>query len=212
MCRTRSKDDYPIERLKSDYGLELQSHKADEWIEREGIIFEPSAPYSEEQNSVFERMGRTIMDMTKATILEGNIDDELWPELVLAMTYVKNSRPTKVLQNLSPYEAFTQDHPDISHLRVLGSTVYVFLPEEERSLKSEKWATRALKRTLVGYDGHTIYRVHIKEQNKVVRVKDLQIFEDYETKVITDLPDYENDTPAFQGFLLEDNDDKEESL
>ena len=71
------------------------------------------------------------MDMTRATILEGNIDDDLWPELVLAMTYVKNSRPTKALQNLSPYEALTRDHPDISHLRVLGSTVYVFPYEEE---------------------------------------------------------------------------------
>ena len=114
------------------------------------------------------------MDMTRATILEGNIDDELWPELVLAMTYVKNSRPTKALQNLSPHEALT-------HLRILGSIVYVFLHEEERSLKSEKWAPRALKGTLVGYDGHTIYRVHIKEQNKVIRVKDLRIFEDCES-------------------------------
>lgn len=54
-------------------------------------MFEPSAPYSQEQNGVFEKIGRTIMDMTRATILEGNIDNNLWPELVLAMTYIKNS-------------------------------------------------------------------------------------------------------------------------
>ena len=66
---------------------------------------------------------------------------------------------------------------------------------------------------MVGYDGHTIYRVHIKEQNKVIRVKDLWIFEDYESKIATDLPDYNNGTSTFQGFLLGDNDDdKEESL
>ena len=40
-------------------------------------------------------------------------------------------------------------------------------------MKSEKWATQALKRILVGYDGHTIYRVHIREQNNVIRVKNL---------------------------------------
>ena len=171
----------------------------------------PSAPYSQEQNGVSERMGRTIMDMTRATILEGNIDDDLWHELVLAMTYVKNSRPTRALpQNLSPYEALTQDHPNISHLRILGSTVYVFLHEEEQSLKSEKWAPRALKGTLVGYDGHTIYRVYIKEQNKVIRVKDLRIFEDYESKSASELPDYNNGTPTFQGFNLDDNDDEKE--
>lgn len=63
------------------------------------------------------------MDMTRATNLEGNIDDELWPELVLAMTYIKNSRPTRALaDNLSPHEAHFHEKPDLSHLRILGST------------------------------------------------------------------------------------------
>lgn len=29
--------------------------------------------------------------MTKATILEGKINNDLWPELMLAMIYIKNS-------------------------------------------------------------------------------------------------------------------------
>ena len=209
LCRTRSKEEHPIERLRSDYGSELQSHQADDWMQKEGITFEPSAPYSQEQNDVSERMGRTIMDMTRATILEGNIDDDLWPELVLAMTYIKNSRPTKALDNLSPHEAHFHEQPSLTHLRILGSTVYVLLHKEERSMKSEKWAPRALKGTLVVYDGHTIYRVHIKEQNKVIRVKDLRIFEDYEAKKSTELPDYSNDLPTFQGFHYDDDDDEE---
>ena len=43
LCRIRSKDNHPIERLRSDYGFELQNHKAYEWMEKEGITFEPSA-------------------------------------------------------------------------------------------------------------------------------------------------------------------------
>lgn len=188
--------------LRSDYGSELQSHKANDWLEKEGIVFEPSAPYSQEQNGVSERVGRTIMDMTRATILEGNIDDELWPEIILAMTHIKNNRQTRALpSNTTPHEAQSQETANISHLRVLGSTVYVFLHEEERSRKSEKWAPRALKGTLVGYDGHTIYRMYIKDQNKVIQVKDLRIFEDFETKPSTDLSDYQ-DKPTFKGFLL----------
>ena len=49
LCKTRSKDDYPIEQLRSDYGFELQSHEADEWIEKEGIIFESLALYFQDQ-------------------------------------------------------------------------------------------------------------------------------------------------------------------
>lgn len=151
--------------------------------------------------------------MTRATILEGNIDDELWPELVLAMTYIKNSRPTRALaNNLSPHEAHFHEKPDLAYLRILGSTVYVLLHEEERSMKSEKWVPRALRGTLVGFDGHTIYRVHIKDQNRVIRVKDLRIFEDYKAKRSTELPDSSESLSTFQGFLHTDNDDDEQEL
>lgn len=85
-------------------------------------------------------MGKTLMDMIRATILEGNIDDELWPELVLAMTYIKNSRPTRALaNNLSPHKAHFYEKPDLSHLQILGSTVYILLHEEKHSMKSEKY-------------------------------------------------------------------------
>lgn len=45
------------------------------------------------------------MNITKTTNFEKNIDNNFWLELVLAMTYVKNSRPIKALQNLGPYKA-----------------------------------------------------------------------------------------------------------
>lgn len=32
--------------------------------------------------------------MVRATILQGGIDDTLWPEIVLTMTHIKNLRPT----------------------------------------------------------------------------------------------------------------------
>lgn len=209
LCKTRSNKERPVHRLRSDYGSELQSKRVEEWLEKEGIIFEPSAPYSQEQNGVSERVGRTIMDMTRATILEGNLCDNLWPEIVVAMTYIKKIWRTKALEgNSSPYYAQHQEDPDINHLRILGSTVYVFLHEEERDLKWEKWKARALRGKLVGFDGHTIYRVYIEQQAKVIRIKDLRIFEDYEPKDSTGLPTYE-ETPTFQGFPADDDDDKE---
>ena len=73
-------------------------------MSKEGIIFEPSAPYSQEQNGVSERVGQTIMDMARATILDRTIDDDLWPEIILAMTYVKNVRPTSSLEDKNPHE------------------------------------------------------------------------------------------------------------
>lgn len=102
--------------------------------------------------------------MTRATILEDNIDDEPWPKLVLAMTYIKNNRPIRALaNNISSHKAHFLKQLDLFHLQILGLTVYVLLQKEERLIKSEKWVLRVLKRILVGFNGRIIYRVHIKE-------------------------------------------------
>lgn len=75
-------------------------------------------------------------------------------------------------------------------------------------MKSEKSLPRTLKGTLVRYDGHTIYRMYCKDQRKVIRVKDLRIFEDYKNKLSTELLDYSKNTPIFQGFLFADDNNK----
>lgn len=167
LVRTRSGLDRPIQRLRSDYWSELQSREVDKWLTEQGITFEPSAPYSQEENGVSERTGRTIMDIVQTTILEGGIDDTLWPEIVLAMTHVKNLRPTRALKDsISPIEMQDQALPDLQHLRILGSNVYVFLHEEERSLKSAKWEASALRGKLAGFDGHKIYRSTSRTKTK----------------------------------------------
>lgn len=54
-------------------------------------MFKLSAPYCQKHYGVSKRIEKTIMDMTRATILKGNINDNLWPEVVLVMIYIKNS-------------------------------------------------------------------------------------------------------------------------
>lgn len=146
--------------------------------------------------------------MARTSIIEGEIDNSFWPKVILAMIYIKNIRLTKALQGLSPYQELFKTLLNLAHLQVLGSTVYVLIHKVEQELKSEKFVPRVLKGKLVGFDSYTIYRVHIKEQNQVIRVKDLCIFKDTETKENILLPSYK-DKPTFQGFFLEDNDDKD---
>lgn len=148
------------------------------------------------------------MDMARLTILEANLSVNLWPEVILAMTYIKNLRPTKALEsNNTPYNAQYKKDPDISHLRILSSTVSVFLHKEDRELKLEKWKPRALRGKLVGFDGHTIYHVYLEEQLKVIRLKNLWIYKDHIPKDFINLPIYEK-TPTFQGFQADDNNDE----
>lgn len=89
------------------------------------------------------------------------------------------------------------------HLRILKSTVYVFFYEEEYTLKLAKCDAKALKRKLIEFDKYIIYKVHIKEQYKVIKVKDLQDFKDTAVKTFSALPDF-NGKPMFDGIKLSD--------
>lgn len=44
-------------------------------------------------------MRKTIIDMTKVTIFENNVKNELWPKLVLTIINIKKNRLTKAFQN-----------------------------------------------------------------------------------------------------------------
>ena len=102
LTQTKTKLSRSIERIRTDFGTELRSHKVDRWLSDKDIVFEPSALHSQKENGVSERTGRTIMEIARSTILEGDIPDYLWTEIVLAMFHVKNLRPTRAFERLCP--------------------------------------------------------------------------------------------------------------
>ena len=83
------------------------------------------------QDMTPSRDSRTILEMTRSAIIGGDIPDYLWPEVALAMVHVKNVRPTSALLGNSPHHVLENSQPSINHLRVLGSTVYMFIHEEK---------------------------------------------------------------------------------
>ena len=131
MAQNKSGEAKLISSFRTDFGAELRSHKSDVWSLEQGITFETASPYSQDENGVAERMGRTIIDMTRCSVIAGDIPDYLWAEVVLAMVHTKNVRPTNALAGKTPYEIFEKS-PKLDHLRILGSTVYALIHEEER--------------------------------------------------------------------------------
>ena len=116
---------------------------------KEGIIFEPSAPYFQKQNIVSKKVGQTIMDMVCTTILYVNIDDDLWPKIILAIIYIKNIKLISLLKDRNLYNIYFNKVPTLSYLQVLGFIVYVFIYKEKQNLKSEKFEVWALKKRLL---------------------------------------------------------------
>lgn len=108
------------------------------------------------------------MDIPYTKILDRSIDNNLSPKIILVIIYIKNIRPTSLLKDKNPHEIYFNKALELGHLQVLGSTVYVFIYKEKQNLKSEKFKAWALKSILVGYNRHTIYRVFIQYQDKII--------------------------------------------
>lgn len=99
-----------------------------------------------------------------AIILEEEIDDIIWPEIVLDMTFIKNLRSIGILEEfISPIEIKNQAIPDLYHFCILGSNIYIFFHKKKRSLKSAKWEVRTFIRKLIRFDDYTIYQVFIED-------------------------------------------------
>ena len=56
----------------------------------------------------------------------------LWVEACNTAVYVKNCCPDRVLGMSTPKESFTSKKPDISHLKIFGSPVYIHVTKDAK--------------------------------------------------------------------------------
>ena len=56
----------------------------------------------------------------------------LWAEAATT-AYVQNCTPHRILDNKTPEETFSDEKPEVSHLKIFGWPVYIHIPEEKRT-------------------------------------------------------------------------------
>ena len=161
-----------IKRLRTDGGGEYEKWMGAH-LKGSGIIHETTAPYSPDQNGVAERANRTIMERVRAIITEANLDKRLWMDLADTVVYLKNCSPTSAVAT-TPYELWHGVKPNLSHLRIIGSTSYVHVPKEKRT----KLDTHSHKGIMIGYGGGTNqYKVWDLTRNDIVVSRDVVFIE-----------------------------------
>ena len=156
-----------IKILRTDGGGEYQKH-VENYLKECGIKHEVTAPYSPEQNGVSERANRTFVERTKAILHDTELPKELWLEIASTVIYLKNRSPTVNLKTTS-YEAWHDQRPDLSNLRVIGSTVYVHISKDLRT----KLDYNTRKCQLVGYGGTNQWRMWDKTRQDVIVSRDV---------------------------------------
>ena len=64
-------------------------------LAEKGITYEPSSPYTPEQNGHSERMGRTFATKARAIRIQAGLPLNLWPDIINTAGYIVNRTFTK---------------------------------------------------------------------------------------------------------------------
>jgi hypothetical protein len=171
----KTRYDCTVRVLRSD-GERSLGDNFTSWIKAEGITFDPSAPYTPEQNGSAERSGGVIIQRARAMRVHTSLPEDLWPEIVPAAAYILNRTPNRQLDWKTPLEVLHQlikiphSSPSIAHLRVYEARAY---PLIHKIPKSEKLKPRAHIGYLVGYDSTNIFRIWIPSKKQIIRTRDV---------------------------------------
>lgn len=75
---------HPNEHFTSDNAKEFYSKSLTAVYDQHHIVTNPTIPHTPQENSLAERINRTIMNTARATLLSSNLPLELWDYAVLA--------------------------------------------------------------------------------------------------------------------------------
>lgn len=119
-------------------------------------------------------MNRTIIEKARCLLFESNLDKKFWAEVVNTAVYLQNRIVKTGLNNRTPYELWTNKKPNLSHIRIFGSTVMMHIPKEKR----RKWDKKSEKCILVGYPNHVKgYRIYNLTTRTITTSRDVIIIE-----------------------------------
>ncbi|WOH06718.1 hypothetical protein DCAR_0626146 [Daucus carota subsp. sativus] len=102
-----------IQVLRTDNGQEFCGKELQDFFSLKGFEHQKSCVYTPQQNGVVERKHRHLLDTSRALFFQSKIPLEFWGECVLAATHIINRMPLTVLNNISPYEKFFNEPPDL---------------------------------------------------------------------------------------------------
>jgi len=129
---------FPIKRLRCDNAGENLSGEFQSFVEREGLIWELTMPYTPQQNGVAERLNRTLLDKAISMLKQAKLPKSYWAYAVKHACLLKNVSPTVSVKGRTPFEIWNGRRPNLSNLRVFGCRAFVHVPRERRDKLDSK--------------------------------------------------------------------------
>jgi hypothetical protein len=167
-----------VKALRFDRGGEYINAAFKSWCAGRGIVVEPTAPYSPQQNGKVERLNRTLVERARVMLLGSGLDPKLyWGYAVEYANWLRNRSPYAPT-GITPYEGLMGEKPDISKAHVFGGRVVYKVPVQRQGFKFEP---AGLPGRFLGIDGGGY--IILKEGGGTVISRDVKFLEQ------DDLPD-----------------------
>ena len=135
-----------MRRLRCDNGSEYINQELKALCASKGIMLETTVRYSPEQNGAAERLNRTLLDKVRPMLEDAHLPKSLWAEALATANYLRNRSPVNG-RDKTPIELLTGTKPDVSHLRIFGTSCYALIPKQLRN----KLAPTSEPGRLIGY-------------------------------------------------------------
>jgi transposase InsO family protein len=111
----------------TDRGSEYLNKGMFVYFGEKGVVHQLTARYSPEQNAVAERLNRELMEQAWAMLIELGLPDEMYADAVVTANYIRN-RTSVSAHEKTQWEAFYEEKPDVSHMRVFGAQTSMHVP------------------------------------------------------------------------------------
>lgn len=102
-----------IKTLCTDREKEFLFEESKRYCEEQGIRHELRAPYTPQQNEVAKRKNRIVVEMSRSLLKEKALSNKFWVEVVTTLVYFLDICPTKVVRNLTQFEAWKCIKPSV---------------------------------------------------------------------------------------------------
>lgn len=132
---------------RNDGGGEFLNKSLETFFTEKGISLEKTLRYHHKQAGIIERSQRTVQSIMQCLLFGSDLPKSFWSLAATTAAYLHNRIPNGNTGDKTPQEILLNEKPNVDHLRVFGSWVYVHIPQELRKKLDE----RAVKCRFVGY-------------------------------------------------------------
>ena len=152
--------DQTVVSIRSDHGSEFENQKFEHFCSKHGIDHNFFAPRTPQQNGVVERKNRSLEEMARTMLCEGNLPRYFWAEAVNTACYILNRVSTRPIIKKTPYEIWKGRKPNIYYFHVFGCNCFVLNNGKDNL---EKFDAKFDEAIFLGYSTNSkAYRVFNK--------------------------------------------------